>query len=76
MLFKPRFPEEGISDLPPACEECAGPATGSPWLSVVFCTSVKSKEGMLSEFADDRMLTGISTKVSTKSEPKVILTGI
>lgn len=34
--------------------------------------SVKSKEGMLSEFADDRMLTGISTKVSTKSEPKVI----
>ena len=42
----------------------------------VFCNGFKSKEGMLSEFVDDRTLTGISTKVSTKSEPKVILTGI
>lgn len=44
MLFKPGFPEEGISDLPPACEECAGPATGSPWLSVFSVLALKAKK--------------------------------
>lgn len=46
VLFKPRFPEEGISDLPPAC----GEVLALPQVLLaecVFCKSVKSKEGML-----------------------------